>query len=810
VRRARPLLSRHIEKVVLTMNFRDGGRVRPLPVALRRCLAAHALAVGLLPAAVLQASGVPAPTQAFGEVPDGLLHLELVLNQVETGRLIVIEQRAGRLFALASRLREAGISVPATMPEEIALDAVAGLHSEYDQLRLRLLLDVPPGWLSGQVVSNREMPTRGKAMTSLGAVLNYDVYSADTDLADSHVAAWNELKIFGSKGSVSTTGQFRRTFGTPVAGGSRSGYRRYDTTWRFSDDDRMLSYEAGDLISGALPWSSPVRLGGFQLSRDFSVRPDLVTYPLPQFAGETAVPTSLDLFVNGYKSSSTELKPGPYTLTNIPFINGAGEAVVVTTDALGRQVSTTLPFYVTSSLLQAGLTDFSIAAGRLRKDYAVRDFSYGTGVATGTLRYGVSDFFTLESHVETARDLTLAGVGGNLRVANLGVINSAVSRSRLDGRSGQQLSLGYQYNNPRYSITYQRLHRQADYADLTSIDSPSVSLSRRSEQATASLTLGSWGSMGMGYFDIRARDDSRTRLVNMSWSRSLFGRSSFYLSGNRGIDDGAWALQAQVMVPLGSRSYLTTRLERDPMGGNRQRVNLSQSVPTDGGLGYNLGYAHGGEQDYRQADVTWRRRAYQLQAGIYGSRDAETRWADLGGSAVLMDGEIFAGNRVDDAFVVVSTGGYAGIPVRYENQPVGYTGKGGRLLVPWSSAYYSAKYEIDPLNLPANIRSPRVEAHVMVRRGSGYLLEFPLTRSTAASVVLLDAQQQPLPLGASVRHIESGVTTVVGWEGLVYLENIGEDNHLKVTLPDGGTCEVVFPLRDNDQPVPRIDPQVCQ
>ncbi|MFP3374493.1 fimbrial biogenesis outer membrane usher protein, partial [Pseudomonas sp. SIMBA_068] len=79
--------------------------------------------------------------------------------------------------------------------------------------------------------------------------------------------------------------------------------------------------------------------------------PDLVTYPLPAFAGEAAVPTSLDLFINGYKSSTTELQPGPYTLTNVPFINGAGEAVVVTTDSLGRQVSTTLPFYVTSSLL---------------------------------------------------------------------------------------------------------------------------------------------------------------------------------------------------------------------------------------------------------------------------------------------------------------------------------------------------------------------------------------------------------------------------------------------------------------------------
>lgn len=50
---------------------------------------------------------------------------------------------------------------------------------------------------------------------------------------------------------------------------------------------------------------------------------------------------------------------------------------MVTTDALGRQVSTTLPFYVTSSLLQQGLSDYSVAAGSLRRDYAVRDFSYG-------------------------------------------------------------------------------------------------------------------------------------------------------------------------------------------------------------------------------------------------------------------------------------------------------------------------------------------------------------------------------------------------------------------------------------------------
>ncbi|MGH8486926.1 MAG: fimbria/pilus outer membrane usher protein, partial [Pseudomonas sp.] len=350
----------------------------------------------------------------------------------------------------------------------------------------------------------------------------YDVYYNDTDNGGSYLAAWNELRLFDSWGTLSSTGQWRQALGGSQFDDSQTGFRRYDTTWRYSDEPRLLTWEVGDVLSGALPWTSSVRLGGVQLSRDFGVRPDLVTYPLPAFAGEAAVPSSLDLFINGYKSSSAELQPGPYTLTNVPFINGAGEAVVVTTDALGRQVSTTLPFYVTSSLLQQGLSDFSVAAGSLRRDYALRDFAYGPGVTAASLRYGVSDRFTLESHAEASESLALGGVGGNLQVGNWGVVNSAVSQSRFDGRSGQQLSLGYQYNSPRLGFNYQRLQRRGDYADLTLVDSPYTRLSQRSEQVTLSLNLDRYGSLGAGYFDVRAGDNSRTRLINLSWSKPLW------------------------------------------------------------------------------------------------------------------------------------------------------------------------------------------------------------------------------------------------------------------------------------------------
>ncbi len=770
----------------------------------------------LLAACALVACGplfggeLPPPPPSLEAVGDAQLYLELVVNQMSSTELVAVQQRAGRLYMATADLHKAGVQVPGLADGEVALDTITGLHSDYDSQGQRLLLQVPAAWLPTQALGNRQLYLASDARSSFGALLNYDLYLNDTDDGGTYLAAWNELRLFDSWGTLSTTGQWRQTLGGNEFDDSQQGFRRYDTTWRYTDEARLLTLEMGDVVSSALPWTGSVRLGGVQVSRDFAVRPDLVTYPLPAFAGEAAVPSSLDLFINGYKSSSAELQPGPYTLTNIPFINGAGEAVVVTTDALGRQVSTTLPFYVTSSLLQKGLADFSVAAGSLRRDYALRDFAYGPGVTAASLRYGLTDSFTLESHAEAAESLVLGGLGGNWQVGNWGVVNAAMSQSRFDSRSGQQWSLGYQYNSPRLGFNYQRLQRRGDYADLSLVDSPYTRLSERSEQVTLSLNLNRYGSLGAGYFDVRAGDNSRTRLLNLSWSKPLWGNSSLYLSANREIGDSQWAVQAQWVIPFDLSGTLSLSLERNNNGERLQRVNFSRAVPTEGGLGYNLGYADGDREAYRQADLTWRLQAVQLQVGAYGTSDDTTRWADASGSLVWMDAGVFAANRIDDAFVVVSTDGFADVPVRYENQLVGRTDSKGHLLVPWSSGYYRGKYEIDPMELPSTVQVPQVEQRVAVRRGSGYLLEFPMQRVVAASLHLVDPAQRDLPLGSQVLHEQSGTRTVVGWDGLVYLEGLAEHNSLVVERSGGGSCRVQFSVEGDQQQVPLIGPLVCQ
>jgi outer membrane usher protein len=769
------------------------------------------LGLTLLGAVVCAADDLPPPPSESAAIADATLYLDLLVNQVGKAELVPVQQRAGRLYLPSEVLREAGIHLPGDPQGEVALDDIPDLHSDYDSQNQRLLLQVPPAWLPHQQVGERGLYPASDTRISFGALFNYDAYLNDTDDGGTYLAAWNELRLFDTWGTLSSTGQWRQSL-QGVANEGRQGYLRYDTTFRYTDEQRLLSYEVGDVVSGALPWTTSVRLGGLQLSRDFGARPDLVTYPLPAFAGEAAVPTSLDLFINGYKSSSTELQPGPYTLTNVPFINGAGEAVVVTTDALGRQVSTTLPFYVTSSLLAKGLSDFSVAAGNLRRDYGVRDFAYGPGVATASLRHGLSDAFTLETHAETSESLMLGGLGGNLRIGTFGVVNAALTQSRFAGDTGQQVALGYQYSSNRIGFNYQRIERHGEYADLSLVDSPYTRLSRRSEQATVSLNLDRYGSLGAGYFDIRAGDGARTRLLNLSWSKPLWGNSSLYLSANRDVGDSTWAVQAQWVIPFDVHGTLALSAERGKDGQDLQRVNYSRAVPVGGGVGYNLGYASGGSAGaYRQADLTWRLQSVQVQAGVYGTAEQMTRWADASGSLVLMDAGLFAANRIDDAFVVVSTNGYADVPVHYENQPVGRTDRNGHLLVPYSSGYYRGKYEIDPMQLPADVLAPQVEQRVAVRRGSGYLLEFPLRQVLAASLVLVDGNQQVLKLGSRVSHQESGAEAVVGWDGLVYLENLSPHNHLRVDKAEGGgQCQVAFALPEGQGPIPLIGPLVCQ
>lgn len=71
---------------------------------------------------------------------------------------------------------------------------------------------MPPDWLPEQLIGSRQAYPRTPALSSFGALLNYDLYLNDTDDAGTYLAAWNEVRLFDGWGTLSNTGQYRRAF----------------------------------------------------------------------------------------------------------------------------------------------------------------------------------------------------------------------------------------------------------------------------------------------------------------------------------------------------------------------------------------------------------------------------------------------------------------------------------------------------------------------------------------------------------------------------------------------------------------------
>src|SRR5699024_6462643 len=143
---------------------------------------------------------------------------------------------------------------------------------------------------------------------------------------------------------------------------------------------------------------------------------------------------------------------------------------------------------------------------------------------------------------------------------------------------------------------------------------------------------------------------------------------------------------------------------------------------------------------YYQADLRWRNNYTELRGGAYGSQHNNTYWANALGSLVWMKDHLFAPNKVNDAFVLVSTDGIGEIPVYYENSHVGNTDRNGYYLINYTPAYYNAKYAIEPLSLAPTIKPEQLEQRLAVKANTGYLLRFPMQQIYPVYLTLVDEQ----------------------------------------------------------------------
>ncbi|WP_345813421.1 fimbria/pilus outer membrane usher protein [Paraburkholderia sp. PREW-6R] len=729
------------------------------------------------------------------------LYLEVMLNGQRTSLIAHFRDVDGRLSANAKDLNDIGIDTEklhAADTAQLELAQIPGLRYQYDPARQSIDLLVPDAIRKPYTFDTRELTKTPNATASRGFLINYDAF-AQTD-TNAQFAFWSEERYFDPTGVLSNTG---------IAYLYRDLHRyiRYDTSWSMSNPATLTTTQFGDTISSSLDWSRSIRIGGFQWRSNFALRPDLVTFPVQALSGTAVVPSAVDLYVNNVRQFTGNVPSGPFIVNNVPGITGAGEATVITHDALGRTISASLPLYVDTRMLAAGLSSYSLEAGFLRRAYGIDSFSYDPRPAvSATARRGVTDSLTLEGHAEATGGLVNAGGGALVRMGMAGVVNGSLSASA--GKlTGTQAGIGYQLIEPHFSIDAQTLRAYGNYGDLAARDGTPVPTA--TDRVTLALPFFSRQTLSLSYIGYRFPGVPASRIGSLSYTLNFGNLASLTFSTYKDfLQHDAQGVFVTASFGLGNNTAINASVGRQN-GQSTYNVNAQRPPDYAGGWGWGVQAGGAGSVPYRQAQAQYLGKYGEVTAQVQDIDRHAGASLDATGAWVLMDNTVLPSRRIDDGFALVSTDGVAGVPVLHENRVIGTTDGGGHLLIPDLNAYQHNQVSIDSMKLPADARIATTAMDLVPKSHAGVMASFRMTRYSAASVILREPDGTLLPPGSRVRHVESGGETIVGYDGLTFIENLQRDNHLEVDY--GAThCSVAFTYeRPANGSLPTIGPLTC-
>ncbi len=735
---------------------------------------------------------------------DHSLYLEVFFGDRPTGLIAHLRERDGRLYSTPEELRALGLVVPeqAVLDAEglLALDALPGLTYRYQQAEQRLVLNVPVALRPQQILGYRA-PEPVHANRDTGLLLNYDAYARSVG-GDSSLAVASALRWFGRAGALEVTGISR-------AGSDAKTFERLDTRWTYSDPLHMWTWTAGDLITGSLSWTRPVRMGGLQWRRNFGVRPDLITFPVPRFSGAATVPSAVQLLVNNIQQFGTEVNDGPFVLDTFPRISGAGDATLLVRDALGRTTQTTVPIYVDFQRLAPGLSDFSFEAGALRTGFGGNSNSYGNDlVFSGSWRRGLTDDFTIQAHAETGPDLRLVGLGGVWSPAGRwGVVTASIAHSTGLG-SGSQRTLGYQWTGPDFGMDLQSQRLDSGFRDLGSpVDAALATGSLRAQDRASFWKPLPRGSLAFTWLRVRQDDGGRDQINSLSWTQVLGAELSVSASVFDSRSSGS-GIGLNFSLPLGRNRDLS--LSIDHGNGRTQTVaSLRQNSDYDGGWGYEVqaGDRQGG---FGLITANLRGRSGEISVGADHVQGRSGYFFQGAGSLIRMDGQTFASRRISDAFAVVTSNGVADVPILYENRVFGRTNAQGYLLLPDLRGWQNNRIAIDPDALGANFRLPALEQQATPADNGAVLVRFPIVPLRPAMISLLDPAGAPVPSGSRGIVSGEGTPVLVGFDGEAYLEDLSADKVLQIEIA-GTVCRYHLPATTiRSDTTTRLGPLPCE
>jgi outer membrane usher protein len=689
--------------------------------------------------------------------------------------------------------------------EFTGLDAIAGLRYRLDAPTQTLHIDTVAANFVGTVLGSDTARSSAAPPVSPGGYLNYDV-SVESAERRTSAAGLFEAVAFGRWGTVSSGAVARsgRQDGG-FDGAHRRALVRLDTTWTLDRPAERASWRGGDVISRGGSSGQPARLGGVQYATNFATQPGFVTFPLPSFAGEAALPSTVDLYVNDALRMRREVPAGPFSVPELPVVTGSGEVRVVVRDLLGRQQTIVAPFYASAQLLASGLRDFSYELGALRANFGRSSTDYRQLVAVGTERRGLSENLTGELHAEVARERQALGLGADWLLASAGVFSAAAAVSRSSAGDGALVSLGFQRQAARFNFGANIAATSEGYRPL-GVEGAALA-PRGVIQAYATYPIDGYGSLGINYVRQELRHRQNVELLGASFGVSL-GRAG-YLSFTLLHDLRSGQASAGLNFSTALDANTSFNASANAQGTSRSvQVQAQRGLPVGDGIGYRV-MALGGDTSRAEGNLMLQNDhgRLELDAAVSKAGRAALRIGAAGGVAVL-GGYLFASRAISESFAVVEVPGFPGVRVYAANQLVGTTGADGSALAPRLLPYQKNAIRIEQADLPLDATVDALGVDVAPGLRSGVLLPFPIRRSRGGVITVVLDDGAAVPVGAVATLAGSQAAFPAAQLGEFYLTGLDADNIVRLAWR-GQRCEISVAFAKTDDPLPHLGTFTC-
>lgn len=660
--------------------------------------------------------------------------------------------------------------------------------TDFDVSELKFDITVPQVYLQEQVRGYVD-PKYWDEGTPLAGFVNYHVNTYRTV----NQGVRNTQSYLNTLAGVNVVGwrlrynaSLSRQTGQPTHYQHIAAYAQHDITALRSQFIVGQTFTSSDVFD-SMPFV------GVQLSSDKRMLPDSLQGYAPTVRGIADTNARVSILQNGQVIYETTVTPGLFEINDL-YNSGGGDLQVKIQEADGRLKTFVIPYTSVPRLLRPGLSNYSLALGKLRHETIKQVPKF----IQGTYQRGLNNYLTLYTGITLAQPYQAGLLGGAVNTP-VGAFSADITHSKAsnflnsgysDGDlQGQNYRLTYsaQVEPTQTNFTASLYHAAKNYLTLkdyvelkeggTTPSMPLLPLQGTRLQLNANQQLGEkWGSLFLMYATQKDKNHSgRYTTYQLTYSNS-YKWGSLSISANRTRDRLATSSTqylVSINIPFSKEAYapqFSAHITRNAPHQTDTQLTISGTKGETHNINYSI-YTHHSTQENKDTNVggniEYMTSAATLNATASRRKSSNQQSFGASGALVFHPGGITTAQTLGESIAIIKAPGAKGAAL---GNVQGVTiNRFGYAVVPYLTPYRNNDIYLNPEGTSIEVELQSTSANIIPRAGAIAFLQFSTTQGAATMVKLEQSNEQAVPVGAFILSEQGETVTMVGQGSRAFL-----------------------------------------